>query len=254
MGSECGAEFEDRRTVKVMSTQGKEKSIAIVLAAGKGSRMGTAVQKQYLDLSGRPVITYALEAFEHSEVDEVVLVVGQGETEYARKEIVEKYGYTKVIEIVTGGRERYESVYFGLRAAAREQDETYVLIHDGARAFVIPERINACIRGVKEYGACVLGMPVKDTIKVVDEEEFVCATPDRKTMWLVQTPQCFVLSEILEAYQKMIDAGESRMTDDAMVMEEYGGRRVKMIPGGYNNIKITTPEDLILGEAILQEK
>lgn len=252
MESECGTEFEDRGTVKDMSTQ--EKSIAIVLAAGKGSRMGTAVQKQYLDLLGKPVITYALEAFEHSEVDEVVLVVGQGEIEYARKEIVEKYGYTKVTEVVTGGRERYESVYFGLRAAAQHQDGMYVLIHDGARAFVTPERVNACIRGVKEYGTCVLGMPVKDTIKVVDAEEFVCATPDRKTMWLVQTPQCFVLSEILEAYQKMIDAGESRMTDDAMVMEEYGGRRVKMLQGGYNNIKITTPEDLILGEAILQEK
>lgn len=272
MGFKCGTESENRRTVN--------KAVAIVLSAGKGSRMHSKIQKQYLELLDKPIIAYTLDAFEASHVDEIILVVGDGEIPYVKKEIVEKYGYQKITRIVTGGKERYESVYEGLCAGkanitrqckpifvmdeAEEGKpamgieemvpETYVLIHDGARAFISADKINFCISEVEKYKACVMGMPVKDTIKIVDEDCYAISTPDRSTMWQIQTPQCFVLSEIREAYKKMLEAGENRMTDDAMVMEKYGRRRVKMIEGGYDNIKVTTPDDLITGEVILKRR
>lgn len=234
----------------------KAKTVAIVLAAGRGRRMNSDVQKQYLLLLGRPVVTYTLDAFEASGVDEIVLVVGEDEIAYAGKEIVEKYQYKKVTHIVAGGAERYDSVYLGL-CAAMEGDrtpdsETYVLIHDGARAFVTPGLIDSCIKEVKKCKACVAAVPVKDTIKLVDERGYAIATPDRKIMWQMQTPQCFYLEEIREAYRMMEEAGDKTMTDDAMVMEKYGSRKIKMIRGSYENIKITTPEDIFLGEAILK--
>lgn len=232
----------------------KEKIIAIVLAAGKGLRMRSKVLKPYLDLGGRPLITYALRAFEDSDVDEVVLVAGEDELDYVRKEIVESFGFKKVRQIVKGGCERYESVYFGLREAIKNSGAgDYVLIHDGARPFISPAKVGACIREVKISKACVMGMPVDDTIKIVDGTGTAVFTPQRKSLWRIQTPQCFLLTEIYEAYQRMMEARDTRMTDDAMVMEEYGKRRVKVIPGGYDNIKITKPEDLVFGEAMLKE-
>lgn len=222
---------------------------AIVLAAGKGSRMHMDIQKQYATILGKPVIAYTLDAFEASQVDDIILVVGEGEIPFAREQIVDHFGYTKVSQIVTGGKERYESVYKGLCAA---KDSTYALIHDGARAFITPELIAQCIRDVIAYDACVMAVPVKDTIKIVDEEQYSVSTPDRKVMWQMQTPQCFRLPEIREAYRRMLESGDNTMTDDAMVMEKYGSRRVKMIMGSYENIKLTTPGDFILGEAILK--
>lgn len=231
----------------------KTKVIAVVLAAGKGSRMQSEIQKQYLELLGRPVITYTLDAFENSRVDEVILVVGPGEIEFVREEIIKKYHYQKVSQLIPGGKERYNSVYMGLCAGGESGEETCVLIQDGARAFITSKQVNQCIDGVKKYKACVMAMPVKDTIKIADEENYVVSTPDRSRMWQMQTPQCFVLSEIRHAYKKMLDADERNVTDDAMVMERYGNRRVKMIEGSYDNIKITTPEDLVIGEAILRK-
>ncbi len=225
---------------------------AIVLAAGKGARMHSKIQKQYMSLLGRPVITYPLETFEQSPVDEVILVVAPGETEFAQKNILEPYGYHKVSKVVTGGKERYHSVYYALCAIEEAmEDDHYVLIHDGARAFITPERIEYAISCVKKDKACVMGMPVKDTIKIVDEECYALSTPKRSAMWQVQTPQCFLLSEIREAYRKMLESGDTSATDDGMVMERYGNRRVRMIEGSYENMKITTPEDLLFGEAIL---
>lgn len=229
----------------------KEKVTAIVLAAGKGSRMHSEIQKQYMTLLGRPVITYALEAFEKSSVDEIVLVVAPGEVDYAQKNILEKYNYKKVKSIITGGAERYHSVYKALCAIP---EEGYILIHDGARAFITPELIEFCIEQVKKDKSCVMGMPVKDTIKIVDADCYAVDTPPRSTMWQVQTPQCFVTKEIREAYQKMMNAGDDSVTDDGMVMETYGVRGVRMIQGSYENMKITTPEDMLLGEAILKSR
>lgn len=227
----------------------KATTAAIVLAAGKGSRMHMDIQKQYATILGKPVIAYTLDAFEASKVDDIILVVGEGEIPFAREQIVNRFGYTKVSQIVTGGKERYESVYKGLCAA---KDSTYVLIHDGARAFITPDLIDQCIRDVISYDACVMAVPVKDTIKIVDEKQYSVSTPDRKVMWQMQTPQCFRLPEIREAYRRMLESGDTTMTDDAMVMEKYGSRRVKMTMGSYENIKLTTPGDFILGEAILK--
>lgn len=229
----------------------KEKVTAIVLAAGKGSRMHSDIQKQYMTLLDRPVITYALEAFEKSSVDEIVLVVAPGEVDYAQKNILDQYQYAKVTQIITGGAERYHSVYKALCAIP---EEGYVLIHDGARAFITKELIEFCIKQVKKDKSCVMGMPVKDTIKIVDEDCYAVDTPPRSTMWQVQTPQCFVTEEIREAYRKMMEAGNDSATDDGMVMETYGVRGVRMIQGSYENMKITTPEDMLLGEAILRSR
>ena len=227
----------------------EEKIAAIVLAAGEGKRMGSGIPKQYMLIKSRPLVYYALKAFEESTVDEVILVTGEDEIDYCKEYIVDRYHFNKVTKIVPGGWERYASVYFGLEAI---EDADYVLIHDGARPMINAELVQKCIYYVKKYRACVVGMPSKDTIKVVDEENYAVRTPERKTLWQVQTPQCFVTAEIREAYQKMMEAGDDSVTDDGMVMETYGIRGVRMIKGSYENMKITTPEDMLLGEAILK--
>ena len=220
---------------------------AIVLAAGAGRRMGADVPKQYLSLAGKPVMVHSLETFEKSPVKGIVLVVAPGEVEYCRREIVEKYHLHKVIAVVEGGAERYDSVYQGLLAAKSD----YVLIHDCARAFLTRDIISRAIDAVMKYKACVVGMPVKDTIKIADRDGYVADTPDRSLMWSVQTPQCFAYDVVLEAYEKLQHADKTGVTDDAMVVEQMLHIPVKLIEGSYDNIKVTTPEDLVLGEQIL---
>ena len=186
----------------------REKCTAVVLAAGKGSRMGTKIQKQYLEISGKPVLYYSLAAFAASPIiDEIVLVTGEGKTDYCRKNIIEAYGITKVNKIVVGGKERYESVYKALREI---EPEGYVFIHDGARPFVDESIIERTYQAVKEYRACVAGMPSKDTIKVVDEENYAIRTPERKTLWQVQTPQCFEFDLVKKAYVKRVRSEKDR--------------------------------------------
>lgn len=227
-----------------------EKYTAIVLAAGVGKRMNSKIQKQYMLLGGKPVLFYALDAFEKSRVDEIILVVGKGEIEYCRKEIVEKYKFHKVTKIVEGGKERYHSVYEGLKAI---DTADYVLIHDGARPFLDQQILTRTMEAVKQYQACVVGMPVKDTIKITTEDGFSKETPERKHVWMIQTPQCFSYSLIFEAYQKMLQNEDATITDDAMVLEKVKGLPVKMVEGSYRNIKITTPEDLLVAEAYLDD-
>lgn len=229
----------------------KEKITAIILAAGSGRRMNSAVPKQYLLLDGRPVLYYTLRAFEESAVTDIVLVIGADEMEYCRQEFMEKYRLSKITAVVAGGRERYHSVYEGLKAAAGSD---YVLIHDGARPFVTADVIARSIEAVKVSGACAAGMPVKDTIKVVDADGLVKETPVRSTLWQIQTPQSFSCPLITRAYKEMIASGrESSVTDDAMVLERMTGQRVRVIEGDYRNIKITTPEDLLVAEAYLKD-
>ncbi len=225
------------------------KYTAIVLAAGRGKRMNTAVHKQYLDIKGKPVLYYALHAFEQSSVDEIVLVVGKGETDYCRQEIVEKYGLKKVKKIVEGGKERYHSVYEGLKAADHPD---YVLIHDGARPFILKKTIEQTMQEVKKYQACVVAVPVKDTVKIADEEGYAKETPERKYVWAVQTPQVFSYPMIYDAYEKALQQEDTSITDDAMVLEKVTGRKVRLIEGSYRNIKITTPEDLLIAECYLE--
>ncbi|MBR5583773.1 MAG: 2-C-methyl-D-erythritol 4-phosphate cytidylyltransferase [Lachnospiraceae bacterium] len=218
------------------------KNVAIVLAAGQGKRMNSKVQKQFLLIKEKPVLYYTLRAFENSGlITDVILVTGKDEIEYCQKEIVEKYGFEKVRKIVAGGKERYHSVHNGIQAI---DEAEYVFIHDGARPFVNNEMIARAYDAVAVHKACVVGMPVKDTIKIADEEGFAAQTPDRKKVWQVQTPQTFEYHLIKEAYEKLMIEEPEGITDDAMVVETMTNYKVKLVEGSYRNIKITTPEDL----------
>lgn len=232
----------------------KPYNAAIVLAAGQGKRMGTKVQKQFLEVEGKPVLYYSLEAFETSSIiDEVILVVGNGLVDYCQKEIIDKYHFHKVKKIVIGGRERYESVYLGLKALMESAPE-YVFIHDGARPFVDNDMLTRAYHEVIKTNACVVGMPSKDTIKVVNESGIVVETPDRKYLWQVQTPQVFAYELIKDAYVEFMENETINVTDDAMVLETVKGIPVKLVEGSYENIKITTPEDLFVAEAFLKKR
>ncbi len=231
----------------------------IVLAGGKGSRMQSDVPKQYMELLGKPLLYYALKAFEESNVESVVLVTAEGEEDYCRKELVERYGFTKVIAVTAGGAERYASVWNGLKClkdrdakAQGESGETdIVLIHDGARPLVTAELINRLIAETEQYGACVAGMPVKDTIQMTDERGTITLTPKRDSLWTAQTPQAFEFSLAYDAYEQLMDESEINVTDDAMVVGMYHEIPIQMVRGSYTNIKVTTPEDLVLAEAFL---
>lgn len=223
----------------------KETYGAVVLAAGKGKRMHSVVQKQFLMLRGKPVIFYSLEQFEQCPfINEIVLVTGEEEIDYCRKEIVEKFNFQKVKKIVAGGAERFLSVYNGLKACTCD----FVYIHDGARPFVDQAILERTREDVNRYGACVAGMPVKDTIKISDGDGYADVTPPRSRVWMVQTPQVFAYSCIKDAYDKLIAAGRMDVTDDAMVLECMTGQKTRLTLGSYENIKITTPEDLEIAE------
>lgn len=232
--------------------KGRKYCTAIVLSAGQGKRMGAAVQKQYIELEGKPIIAHTLEVFQRSEViDEILLVVGKGQEAYCRKEIIEKYHFDKVKKIVEGGAERYHSVYCGLKEV---RGDGYVMIHDGARPFVTEEILRRSYHAVCEYPACVIGMPVKDTIKLADGEGFSNETPERTKVWQIQTPQVFEIQLIRDAYETLLRSEEVKVTDDAMVVETVLGMKVKLVEGSYENIKITTPEDLEIAEVFLKRR
>ena len=229
------------------------KFAAIVLSAGVGSRMKSDIPKQYMDLAGKPVIYYSLKAFEDAGFSSIVLVCGKDDVEYCQEEIIKKHDLTKVTAVVPGGKERYHSVYEGLKAI---DDAEYVFIHDGARPMINQDIINRLKEAVIKEEAAVAGMPVKDTIKIVDEESYVTDTPERQYVWQVQTPQCFSYSIIYEAYRSVIQDEEEgwsipKITDDAMVLEYATDHEVKMVEADYRNIKITTPEDLLIAEVFL---
>ena len=230
---------------------------AIVLAAGQGKRMQSAVAKQFLLLNNEPVVCHSLRAFEESDVETIVLVTGADEIEYCREEIVKKYGFKKVSAIVAGGKERYHSVYEGLWALSGVlAAEGIVLIHDGARPMITQEIIARTIEEAKVHGACVAATPVKDTIKVADSNGFAAATLDRSTLWQIQTPQTFRYDLVFGAYKKLLSDEDYQkgITDDAMVVEFMCGGSVKLIEGSYENIKVTTPEDMIVAESFLKRR
>lgn len=250
------------------------KHIAIVLAAGRGKRMNSTVAKQYLLLQDKPILYYALKQFEDSFIDDIILVIGADDIAYCQEEIVEQYGFLKVRQIVAGGKERYHSVYQGLAAVrnllatdkdrftaiyADEITDACIYIHDGARPFVSEEILQRAGESVMKHGSGVVGMPVKDTIKIADEKGFAVNTPNRSLVWQVQTPQCFLYSIIMPAYDKLIEKEEELLaqgvaiTDDAMVVELLTGNQVKLVEGSYENIKITTPEDLTVAEGFVKK-
>ena len=240
----------------------KKKCTAIVLSAGQGKRMGTAIQKQYIELSGKPIIFYTLDAFQKSAIiDDIVLVVGEGQENWVRDEIVEKYQLTKVRSIIPGGKERYDSVWMGLQAVRndlpKEATEGIVFIHDGARPMVSEDILERCFQDAQKYNACVAAVPVKDTIKIADENGFAETTPRRDRVWQVQTPQTFSFGLIYDAYAQLAEQKDTlaekgiKITDDAMVVETFTDHQVKLTEGSYRNLKVTTPEDLPLAEKYL---
>lgn len=223
---------------------------AVIVAAGAGRRMGTAVSKQFLPLGGKEIMAHTVEKFEQAAaIRDIVLVTGQDSLQDVR-DMAREYGWKKIAAVTAGGRERQDSVYNGLRQVSG--DTEIVLIHDGVRPFVTEEIIEDSIRTAAEMGGCVAGVPAKDTIKVVNGEQIAIATPDRSTLWQIQTPQTFRKELILRAYE---DAGAAGFigTDDASLAER-SGFPVKIIMGSYRNIKITTQEDLCIAAAFLKEE
>ena len=227
------------------------RNTAIVLAAGQGKRMHSKIQKQFMELNGMPVLCYSLQCFQESPlIRDIILVTGEEYVSWCKEEIVEKYGFTKVSAVVSGGKERYDSVYKGLRAC---KDTEYVLIHDGARPFIDHEIIERGLMAAAQTGASVVGMPSKDTVKIADVEGNVSETPDRSSVWIVQTPQIFRYPLIYDAYTSILKKEMTGITDDAMVAEHETGVKIRFLEGSYRNIKITTPEDLVIAEAFLRE-
>ncbi|NLM35356.1 MAG: 2-C-methyl-D-erythritol 4-phosphate cytidylyltransferase [Clostridiales bacterium] len=226
-----------------------DNNIGLIVAAGKGKRMGSEISKQFLQLKGKPLLYYTIKAFSQCErINSIVLVLSKEELDFARKEIVEKYDFKKVTALVEGGKERQQSVYNGLKAIA---NCNIVAIHDGARPFVTTDIIEAGIDYAERFGASACGVRPKDTIKVVNEEGFSVTTPDRNALMAVQTPQCFKYDLILECHRQA-DIENYSATDDTMIVEKYG-HRVYLYEGDYKNIKVTTPEDMLLGEEILDK-
>ncbi|SFC80667.1 2-C-methyl-D-erythritol 4-phosphate cytidylyltransferase [Clostridium uliginosum] len=221
---------------------------AIIVAGGKGKRMGTVQSKQYINLNGKPILYYTIKNFLKNDlIDKVILVVPSNEIEYCKRKILEP-NLLKIDKIVAGGKERYDSVYNGLIEA---QGSEIVLIHDGVRPFASEKIIEDAIKHAKMYGAAAPGVTPKDTIKIKDEDNFSSHTPKRSKLVAVQTPQAFRFDMIYDCHKKIREKGVL-ITDDTMVVE-YFGNKVYLYEGEYNNIKITTPEDLIIAEYLVSK-
>jgi 2-C-methyl-D-erythritol 4-phosphate cytidylyltransferase len=225
------------------------KTVAIIPAGGSGKRMQSRLSKQYLPIDGKPLLTYTLEIFERSpDIQEVVLAAPEEDIPWIRETIIAPLGLSKVRRILPGGAQRQDSVRNGLAGVPDSVD--IVLIHDAVRPFVSLQVISMAVLEAERHGAVAVGMPMKDTIKKVDPNGWILETLDRQVLWMTQTPQAFQRPIIQEAYRR---AEKDRFygTDDASLVERMG-RPVKMIPASYENIKITTPEDLLLAEFLFK--
>lgn len=222
---------------------------AVIVAAGRGTRMGSEVKKQYLEICGIPLLARTIKVFESCEnIDEIILVIDSNDIIFCKHEIIDRYGFDKVRSIVSGGETRQDSVYNGLQEV--DKDCEVVLIHDGARPFIKQDEIISLIEAAREYKACTIATPVKDTIKLVGQDEFIKETLNRNTLWSVQTPQAFLYDTVLVAHHRAMK-DDFNGTDDAQLVERMG-ISVKLVKGSYNNIKITTREDLIIAKAIIE--
>lgn len=220
---------------------------AVIVAAGKGTRMNMDENKQYIPVRNKPVLARTLQAFEECRyIDEVIVVVNPLEIVYCKQHIVDAFGFSKIRKLVSGGDTRQGSVYHGLKEVNVGCD--IVVIHDGARPFVSEKSIAASIHAAYAYGASSVAVPVKDTVKKADKEGFVDQTLERSELWAVQTPQAFRYDLVLQAHEAARKGGYSG-TDDAMLVEKLG-HQLKLVTGDYFNIKITTREDLVHAEAI----
>lgn len=225
------------------------KADAVIVSAGKGHRFMEGKKKQFHFLGERPILAHTLDKFETCPlIRSVLLVVGKEDMDTCLKEVIEKYKFQKVSQIVPGGKRRQESVKNGIDALSKDAD--IVAIHDGVRPFVTRAMIEDSIHAAARYGAVVLAMPVKDTIKMANPDGTILKTLDRESLWQIQTPQTFQVHVIKEAYYR---AAEDAFlgTDDASLVERLG-TKVRILPGSYTNIKITTPEDLLLATLYLK--
>ncbi len=227
------------------------KSVAIVPAAGTGARMGRSLKKQFLLLDGQPILTRTIGVLESCpEIDAVILVVPEEERDFCENRIVADNGFAKVVAVVTGGTERQDSVYKGLQCL--DHDTGVVLVHDGVRPFLTATMVRETTAAAASGMSAVVGVPIADTVKSVGPGGLVMNTLSRNKLWSIQTPQAFPLATLMEAYERALGDGY-RGTDDASLVERLG-RPVRVLMGSRYNIKITTPEDLVIGEAILGQR
>jgi len=220
----------------------------VIAAAGLGSRMNSDLNKQYMLIKGRPVLAYSLDKFENfGAVDSIVVVANSSEVQFCQNEIANKYGYKKVVGVIPGGKERQDSVWAGLNTFANHTG--LVAIHDGARPLLPMQLLEDLLLAAERWDAAVPGVPARDTLKMVDEEGFIINTVDRSSIVAVQTPQVFRFEMLWKAFQLAYAEGIYG-TDDASLFERYIGR-VKIVKSDNRNIKITTPEDLLVAETLL---
>lgn len=224
------------------------RTVAVVPAAGRGLRMGGAVPKQFLTLAGLPILIHSLRVLEQATaVNEIILTVPAADRAYCLNEIVARYGFHKITKVVPGGEQRQDSVRHGL--AELDQNADVVLIHDAVRPFLTTDMVARVVEAAAEHGAAIVAMPMRDTVKRVGADGFIESTVDRNHLWLAQTPQAFQRSLLQMAHRKA-QLEKYHATDDAQLME-WLGHRVAIVEGSGENIKITRPEDLAMGEAIL---
>ena len=224
---------------------------AIIVAAGRGKRMGHTLPKQYIRLEGIPILVHTLRVFESSpEIQDILLVVSPGDEEYCLREIVEKYGIGKVLKVVVGGGRRQDSVYHAIKELDRDTD--ILVVHDGVRPFVTPRMIQDAVEAAMLFDGAVTAIPVRDTVKAADREGTIRETLDRSALWFAQTPQAFKKRILTEAHAKAV-VDDFHGTDDAALVERLG-YQVKVLEGSPDNLKITTREDLLLAEFILRTR
>lgn len=220
----------------------------LIPAAGQGKRMGSSVKKPYLMLADKPILSHTIDRFEQNcVIDEIYVVVDKSDFMMCQENVLAPFRYTKVHELVAGGETRQVSVFNALRSLSDDVD--FVVVHDGVRPFINDNIISRCLKAAAECGAAVSAVPVKETIKMANDELFVIDTPERNRLWQVQTPQVFQKSLIVAAHYKAIQEGVEA-PDDAALVEKLGSP-VKLVMGSYKNVKLTTPEDLRIAETLL---
>lgn len=225
---------------------------AIIVAAGQNTRMGDSIEgsKQFIEVDGKPLIYYTLDAFERAESIDDVIIVTREEDILRMSDIVRAFEFEKVTTIVRGGDVRQISVLYGLNEIS--DDISFVAIHDGARPFITPEIINNVVDAAIDSGAAAVAVKVRDTIKKTDHESYITGTIDRDFLWAMQTPQVFEYQTFHKIIREMTEK-KNYFTDDCQLYEG-AGKRVKIVEGSYNNVKITVPEDITLAEVIAQSR
>ena len=227
-----------------------QKNAAVIVAAGSGTRMGTQIPKQFLEVMGKPILAHTVDKFQNNDaISEIVIVTSEAYIPFCGN-MVKEYGFDKVKAIVIGGATRQMSVMNGISQIGDDVDN--VFIHDGARPLVSHRVITKCAETLREVSACAVGVPMKDTIKYSENGEYIDRTVDRSRLWQIQTPQCFSVKLITECHKKASQEG-FEATDDCMLMEHYG-ERVALVEGDYENIKITSPQDIYVMEGLLSDK